>query len=554
MYLKSLKISESSPAEKIIRSVPFHNGLNIIVDESDDERGNNVGKTTFLKIIDICLGATDKKYIWTDSDTGSETRELKQYIQEKKVYAELIINNESREYVLKVDLFENGRKYINAEKLNAENYNEKLNNIIFNIEKPPSFRQLINKFVRIKQKDSGNSATLKYLHSTTSNNRYRNIYDFLFKLDDVENSAARLELEEEIQQISQSREKLFSLHQFSNLEDLKQRLKIVEKRTDELQGSIDTLINKQKFKQSLDEITVVKQRLNILNDSLNGAYFQKAKVENILQKENDFSHDIDENILNNFYEEVTTKIDNILKDFEELIEFNNKVKRNKIEYYTKRLERIKEDIAVMSKERNKLIDENQEVINIINENNFEEYEKKYKQLLRESQLYGELSNVFEIYTDLSNKIEIKTIKLQELNGSNEETDNITMFNNYFSRYTEEALGQRLYLFRNDEGFPIGISNFNEGFGSGYKKTITLLLDIAYVSFLNELNLNYPRFVIHDELEPVDEFNFEKIVNFIKTNDTQFVFGILNEKIKSYSFIEESDKVLKLSKDNKLFKV
>ena len=52
MYLSKLTIS--SPG-KVIRDIEFHKGLNLIVDETPKNTtgtGNNVGKTTVLRLID----------------------------------------------------------------------------------------------------------------------------------------------------------------------------------------------------------------------------------------------------------------------------------------------------------------------------------------------------------------------------------------------------------------------------------------------------------------------------------------------------------------------
>ncbi|MEE0998501.1 MAG: hypothetical protein UIH41_02400, partial [Treponemataceae bacterium] len=62
MYLKSLQIS--CPNE-VIRDIKFHNGLNLIVDNTPSKSnkiktGNNVGKTTVLKLVDVCFGANPK--------------------------------------------------------------------------------------------------------------------------------------------------------------------------------------------------------------------------------------------------------------------------------------------------------------------------------------------------------------------------------------------------------------------------------------------------------------------------------------------------------------
>lgn len=72
MYLKKLTIK--TPKE-IIREMDFKAGLNLIIDDTDDvsskTTGNNVGKTTVLKLIDFCLGA-DAKIIYTDTENKKD--------------------------------------------------------------------------------------------------------------------------------------------------------------------------------------------------------------------------------------------------------------------------------------------------------------------------------------------------------------------------------------------------------------------------------------------------------------------------------------------------
>ena len=67
MFLKSLLISTPT---KVIREINFHKGLNLIVDDtpnSETSTGNNVGKTTILKLIDFCLGR-DGSVIYKDPE------------------------------------------------------------------------------------------------------------------------------------------------------------------------------------------------------------------------------------------------------------------------------------------------------------------------------------------------------------------------------------------------------------------------------------------------------------------------------------------------------
>ena len=70
MLLKTLKIINTIDMS-IIRTVHFKNGVNFIIDKSDSSQHNKVGKTTFLRLINILLGAKDKKNVYIDPETNS---------------------------------------------------------------------------------------------------------------------------------------------------------------------------------------------------------------------------------------------------------------------------------------------------------------------------------------------------------------------------------------------------------------------------------------------------------------------------------------------------
>ena len=82
MFLKSLKIEKDG---KEIRDIPFHKGINLIIDETSSsnktETGNNVGKTTVLRLIDFCLGG-DGENIYKDPEFKSKTNKLKGFVKD----------------------------------------------------------------------------------------------------------------------------------------------------------------------------------------------------------------------------------------------------------------------------------------------------------------------------------------------------------------------------------------------------------------------------------------------------------------------------------------
>ena len=74
MFLKKLTVYKTDPLETI-REINFNlHGLNLIVDNTTNtstDTGNSVGKSTVIKIKDLCLGAKSPKDLYSDKDTHS---------------------------------------------------------------------------------------------------------------------------------------------------------------------------------------------------------------------------------------------------------------------------------------------------------------------------------------------------------------------------------------------------------------------------------------------------------------------------------------------------
>lgn len=99
-----------------MREVVFHKGANLIVDAFESDRHNKVGKTTFLKLIDVLLGANGKDRLYKDDETNSVNEELRDIIEKKRVVGEMTLVNSferpsSHNVELKVELFPRGRYF-----------------------------------------------------------------------------------------------------------------------------------------------------------------------------------------------------------------------------------------------------------------------------------------------------------------------------------------------------------------------------------------------------------------------------------------------------------
>ena len=140
MIIKKLIVRKTKPSEDIIREVVFNKkGLNLIVDNTPEnaiESGNSVGKSTAIKIIDLCLGAKSVRELYYDADTRSENKTVKDFLSKYKVQAELCLeDSNNKEYIIKRDLFSNGKKYIFDKAYTEQEFWEELKKIIFHLDR-----------------------------------------------------------------------------------------------------------------------------------------------------------------------------------------------------------------------------------------------------------------------------------------------------------------------------------------------------------------------------------------------------------------------------------
>lgn len=81
MFLKQLLIGND---DFIIRDITFHKGINLILDntKSDDKResGNNVGKSTVIKLIDFCFGSKSES-IYVDPEFKKPNIQVENFLK-----------------------------------------------------------------------------------------------------------------------------------------------------------------------------------------------------------------------------------------------------------------------------------------------------------------------------------------------------------------------------------------------------------------------------------------------------------------------------------------
>lgn len=262
---------------------------------------------------------------------------------------------------------------------------------------------------------------------------------------------------------------------------------------------------------------------------------------------------IDQDVLRTLYVETHEIMGELNKEFEDLIKFNNELIQNKLSYFSAQLERTNEKIKSNEIKKNQLFEKHRNVIMLIEENKIDEYTMLKNQLSEYSEELGKDKNIRDTYNSINKRLETL---VRDLNSVEDETDvkedSISIFNEFFSKYSEETNGEPFMLFKTEKGFPFGIDYVKKGLSTGTRKSIIAAFDLAYQQLANELNKNVPNFIVHDVIETIDQVALSAIINIVNSMETQYIVAVLKEKIKDNELITDEDIAVTLSEEKRPF--
>lgn len=373
MRLISLKIYKVLDGE-VIRNVQFNElGPSFVCDEGNVESGSSVGKTAFIKCIDICLGAKNADILYKDENLGLN-QDFKKYIFDNKISLKLTLKNEKGTvYVLERHLYE-GEQFINNQKVDKlSDYTSKLKDIFFyGAPKKVSFRQLITKFIRLE-----NEKTFKCLGSFGNNEDYHYLYSYFLNLyvndDEQKLTDERNDLVNRIKKIKNKYgirlrtdfDELLKKKQEETQQCKKDLLdtdyvgsfKGKEKRNFELICKVDSLTEKR---------NLLRMRINLLKEST--------------KKEEKSLFNADETVLKGLYSDATNVFGILNSSFREYVLFHN-------EMCSLRKERYEQEIKNLESQLNSIESDLQEARKCFT-NDFVEYK---------AELNDQSSSLYNVY-------------------------------------------------------------------------------------------------------------------------------------------------------------
>ncbi|EAT13894.1 DUF2326 domain-containing protein [Bermanella marisrubri] len=567
MFIEKLVISKSGEA---IREIPFHKGINLIVDESDGQvTGNSVGKTTVLKLVDFCLGAKPK-IIYEDPENKKEIYTLvRDYLVENKISVFLYITEDlddekARSVVIERNFLsrKNIVRRIDGEPYTESEFEDKLTELFFpsQVGKKPTFRQIISHNIRYS--DLSVSNTLKTLDKYTSDAEYETLYLFLLGCD-FSKGSTKQEILQKIQQENTFKKRIEKVQTKSAYEAALALIEIEIKDLDKKKSSLNVNEN---FEEDLNSLNKLRYEINLLSKDVGNLNIRKNLIEETKDELSSASSKVDLAQLELIYNQASTNIDGLQKTFEDLVIYHNQMIQERIGYISKELPVIEGKINSKSADLRKLLKKEQEIADLVSKSSsFEELESLIAELNAKYRDKGEYESIIKQLDEVEKNI--KTYE-SELNDIDKELfsdefeaivkQQVNKFNEHFSATSEALYGEKYALkydkVVNKKGQKLyKFSAFNTNFSSGKKQGEISCFDIAYTLFADEENIPCMHFLLNDKKELMHDNQLLKIADLVNKNGLQFVASILKDKLPS-ELDNEDYFIVKLSENDKLFRI
>ena len=570
MFIKKLIISTP---RKVIRTIEFHKGLNLIVDDTPTINtqltGNNVGKTTVLKLIDFCLGG-EASEIYTDfEDKKSVYEDVKNFLIEQEVLITLILTedldsvNKSKQIIIERNFLPRSRaiRNINGEPILEKDFENKLMSLLIPNQKSekPTFRQIISHNIRYKDENINN--TLKTLSKYTSDSEYETLYLFLLGCN-FNNGAKRQAILTKLKQEENYKNRL---EKNQSKESYEIALTILDDEILELDNKKKTFNINENFEKDLDKLNKIKYRINKISSEVIKLSIRKDLIEEAKENIENSTTNIDLKQLKSLYDEAKLNVSGIQKTFEDLVNYHNTMIVEKLKFITEDLPSLNEKIKLENIELNKLLEEKTMSKKIAKSASFEELEKTITNINEKYRLKGEYENTISYINEVEENIKRLKNELSNIDNylfSNEFKEllklQIKKFNKFFSTVSNELYGESYVLGFSEETNKKNqtiykFSSFNLNISSGKKQGEILCFDLAYILFADSEKIPCLHFLLNDKKELMHDNQLLKVADFVKKNNIQLIISILKDKLPE-NLVDKSNIIIELSQNKKLFRI
>lgn len=587
--MKVSKIYADSPFQNVEFS---ENGLNVVIGKISDRDNNNIsshnlGKSLLMEIIDfLLLKGIDKK----EQFFLTRNEKFKYYT----FFAEIVLNN-GKYLIIKRNVDNNTKVSfklnikrmagfdIEIDKWDFENIpfdkaKEKLNEYLcFDVLPNFKYRKTINYFIR-HQNDYMDVFRLSK-HRGKDREWKPIVFELLGFNGDLINE--KLDMQDEFNE----QKSLLEILQKENSITIEEEDKIIglieikENEHNDISSNIDkfNFYTKDNLEKE-DLVNNIEAKIQIANTE---HYAIKYEIDKIQKSMNNEISTIDIDDIKKIYEE--TKIyfpQELLNEYEKVIEFNKQITYERNKYLVKNLEIMKDKEKELKQELNRLESEKSSILMYITEKSSYDKFKKYQKELSKAEadiliLKEKLNNISKM-AEIKNKISkiSKSIeeKINELHSEilkNKHKNIRKLFNDFTICTLNTPANLSLSLNReNNIQFEADYTNgeqllsTDEGKGNTYKKILCAAFDVALLQEYNKKS--FYKFAYHDGiLDGLDIRIKEKYLEYVrritKEYDIQYILTVIESEvigIKKEFQITNEEIVLMLSDEScksKLFR-
>ncbi|SFJ03530.1 Uncharacterized protein YydD, contains DUF2326 domain [Kaistella treverensis] len=566
MFLKRLIIENKAG---VIRDIPFKKGINLIVDETPETltqqtTGNNVGKTTVLRLVDYCLGSKGES-IYKDTEFSQQPNTtIENFLTDTEVLVtiELVedLDDENSEHItIQRNFLKRGKK---VQKINGEDFTDdkkfdaELKRLVFNTDvEKPTFRQIISKNIRI-DKDRMDKI-VRVLGSFVGNEVYEALYLFWLGIK-TDKAEEKRNLTEDRKSENRFRRRLKKEGELSLIE---QKLAFHNDKIKELDEQKANFNLNEQYDEDIEKLNQVKYALNRTATEISQL---EVRRDLIIESKDDLEQEyanINTSQIRSLYDKANALIPDIQVTFEETLKFHNELISEKLDYITKELPDLDIKLKKLRADLAKLRDQEFNLTTKIQKSGvIEDLEKIVTELNKQFERKGNLEEqkrLWEVSNEKMDRIERELGLINEDITSNDDliTSRVTQFNKYFTKMSEILYDENYILTprKKDVGYDLIVTNIEGNPSTGKKKGQIAAFDFAYIQFADNLDIRCLHFILHDQLENIHDNQLNTLVEVANSLNGQYIVPILRDKIPSNIDISQYE-VLSLSQSDKLFRL
>lgn len=553
--------------DEMIRDITFRNGINIITSEGSN--GNQIGKSTTLRVINFCLGS-DGNRIWKDPDSGVTNKEIYELVTSGLVTFVLNLKVHGINYLIKRKIEQKVTpnrttlkrySWINGEKYHStDKFKKQIASLFgYNTDKP-TYNTVKNRFIRLNKGTSGN--IFKFNNAYTSDDEYTLIYSHIFGFQGHNELTLEYELK---QQISTLKTRTSSLLNGSTELEFHNKLGSINDEIRGLESKASSYDITGVQNQAIDDLREHRATVASLSSRIAGLETKEIYNQRTIENYKNKIAQVDIQAITAIYNEATSLAPGITTSLKETIDFHNSIFVKKAEYVEKQAAILRNELTTLKNKLNKSLEKEKQLFkSISNESHLSGFILIEQSIQARMEERGRISYILDEISSMED--EIRTIENQiiQLRSKldlymSELNINLGLFNTplrvisnqIFKTFSLEMEVNTLA----DHSLRFSVVNEDKVSGDGAPRAASMAFDMAMVEYVKTSGAKLPEFTLQDYLEPADEDKLFELIQLANSREIQTVISILNDKLQllTSEFIDRNS-ILTLSSSNKFFKI